>query len=145
MYRRIEIQPEDGSGDSLKGFHTMKDYALPEKVTCSIIGISPRLMPLIEKFNRQLENSLNEIDTVVGENNIDEIRNFAQWLKAYSGTMGYSEFTEPAANLEASAKAKEIDVIKHTIGIIKEIRNRMEPLESEHENGANLHLKMVGK
>jgi len=145
MYRRIGIQPEDGSGDSLKGFHTMKDYTLPEKVTCSIIGISPRLMPLIEKFNRQLENSLNEIDTVVGQNNIDEIRNFAQWLKAYSGTMGYSEFTEPAANLEASAKAKEIDVIKHTIGIIKEIRNRMEPLESEHENGANLHLKMVGK
>jgi hypothetical protein len=59
--------------------------------------------------------------------------------------MGYGEFTEPAANLETSAKAKQIDVIKHTIGIIKEIRNRMESLVSEHESGTDLHVKLVSK
>ena len=145
MYRRIEIQPEDGSGDSQKGFHAMKDYALPEKVTCTIIGISPRLTPLIEKFTRQLEDSLHDVDTAVGQNNFDEIRKFAGWLKAYGGTMGYGEFTEPAADLEASAKAKQIDIIEHTIGIIKEIQHRMEPLKSEHESGTDLYLAMVGK
>ena len=141
MHRRIEIQPEDG-GDSQKGY---KDYALPEKVTCSIIGISPRLMPLIEKFNRQLEDSLRVIDTAVELKNLDEIRKFSQWLKATGGTMGYGEFTEPATDLETSVKAKQIDIIKHTIGIIKEIRHRMEPIKSEHESSADLHLKMVGR
>jgi len=145
MYRRIEIQPEDGSGDSQMGFHAMKDYALPEKVTCSIIGISPRLIPLVGKFNRQLEDSLHDMVTAAELNNFDEIRKFAQWLKATGGTMGYGEFTEPAADLETSVKAKQIDVIKHTIGIINEIQHRMEPITSGHEASADLHLKMVGR
>jgi CheY-like chemotaxis protein len=144
MYRRIEIQPE-GGGDSQKEPHAMKDYVLPEKVTCAIIGISPRLIPLIEKFTSQLEDSLHDVDTAVGQNNFDEIRKFAEWLKAYGGTMGYGEFTEPAADLEASAKAKQTDVIKHTIGIIKDIQHRMVPLKSEHDSGTDLHLAMVGK
>jgi len=145
MYRRIEIQPEDGSGESPKEFHAMKDYVLPEKVTCTIIGISPRLTPLIEKFIRQLEDSLHDVDIAVGQNDFDEIRQFAEWLKAYSGTMGYGVFIEPAVDLEVSAKARQMDVIKNTIGIIKEIQYRMEPLESEPGSGADLHLKMVGK
>jgi CheY-like chemotaxis protein len=145
MYRRIEIQPEPGSGDSHKEFHALKDYALPKKVTCSIIGISPRLIPLIEKFNRQLEDALHDVDAAVGQSNIDEIRKFAQWLKAYGGTMGYGEFIEPAIDLEASAKEQQMDVIRHTIGVIKEIQHRMEPLESEDESGADMHLSMVVK
>ena len=145
LYRRLEIQTDDNNGSSKESMNTIKDYVIPEKVICRLVDANPRLMPIVEKFTRQLENSLNEIDTAVEQNNFDEIRKFAYWLKASGGTMGYGEFTEPAANLEASAKAKQIDVIKHTIGIIKEIRNRMESLVSEHESGTGLHVKLVSK
>ena len=123
----------------------MKDYVIPEKVVCRLFDTNPRLMPIVEKFTRQLEDSLHNIDTMAEQNKFDEIRKFAYWLKATGGTMGYSEFTEPAADLEASAKAKQIDMIEQTIGIIKEIQHRMEPVKSEHESGADPHLKMVGK
>ncbi len=144
MYRRIEIQPEDASGDSQhdsgdsqKELHAIKDYAIPEKVMCKILDISPRLRPFIEQFNRQLEDSLHDIDTAVGQNNFDEIRKFAEWLKAVAATMGYGEFTEPATDLETSAKGKQPDVIKHTVGIIKQIQLRMVPLQTEYENVAS--------
>jgi CheY-like chemotaxis protein len=145
LYRRIELQPDDNKGDARESMNTIKDYVIPDKVICRLVDTNPRLMPIVEKFTRQLENSLNEIDTAVAQNDFDEIRRFAYWLKASGGTMGYGEFTEPAANLETSAKAKQIDVIKHTIGIIKEIRNRMESLVSEHESGTDLHVKLVSK
>jgi PAS domain S-box-containing protein len=145
LYSRLEVQTDDNNGNSKESMNTIKDYVIPEKVICRLVDANPRLMPIVEKFTRQLENSLNEIDTAVEQNNFDEIRKFAYWLKASGGTMGYGEFTEPAAHLEASAKAKQIDVIKHTIGIIKEIRNRMESLISEHESGTDLHVKLVGK
>jgi len=70
-------------------------------------------------------------------------------LKAYGGTMGYGEFIEPAIDLEASAKEQQMDVVRHTIGVIREIQHRMEPLESEDESGAesgaDMHLSMVVK
>jgi len=148
LYRRIEIEPDDVNDSSrqrMESMIPMKDYVIPEKVICRLFDTNPRLMPIVAKFIRQLEDSLHDIDTEAKLNNFDEIRKFAYWLKATGGTMGYGEFTEPAADLETSVKAKQIDVIKHTIGIIKEIHNRMEPLESEHESGAGLHVKLVSK
>ena len=125
--------------------NSIKDYVIPEKVICRLFDTNPRLMPIVAKFVRQLEDSLHDIDAAAEQSKFDEIRKFAYWLKASGGTMGYGEFTEPAADLEAGSKAKQMDVIKHTIGIIKEIQHRIEPLQSEDEIGAGLHVKLVGK
>ena len=148
LFKRIEIQTDQNNSypeESKETVSTMKDYVIPEKVICSLFDTSPHLMHIVEKFTRQLENSLYDIDTVVGQNNFEEIRKFAYWLRSIGGTKGYGEFTEPASDLEASAKTKKTDVIKHTIGIIKEIHNRMEPLEIKHESGAGLRVKLVSK
>ena len=148
LYRRIEVQTDDKESYSKErkgSMSSMKDYVIPEKVICRLFDTNPRLMPIVEKFTRQLEDLLHDIDAAVGQNSFDQIRKFAYWLRATGGTMGYSEFTEPAADLEAGAKAKQTDVIKHTLGIIKEIQKRMEPLESEYENTAGLHVKLVSK
>jgi len=148
LYRRIEVQSDDNDSNSRErkeSMNPMKDYVIPEKVVCRLFDTSPHLMPIVAKFVRQLEDMLHDLNTAAEQNNFEEIRKFAYWLKASGGTMGYGEFTVPAANLEASAEAKQMDVIKHTIGIIKEIQHRMEPLQSEHETGTGLHVKLVGK
>jgi len=148
LYRRIDVQPEDKesySKERNENMSPMKDYMIPEKVICRLLDTNLRLMPIVEKFTRQLEDALHDIDTMVEQDKFDEVRKFAYWLKATGGTMGYGEFTEPAADLEASAKAKQIDIIEHTISIIKEIQHRMEPLQSEHESGAGQHVKLVRK
>ena len=59
--------------------------------------------------------------------------------------MGYGEFIDPAIDLESSSKEQQMDVIRHTIGVIREIQHRMEPLEIEDESGADMHLSMVVK
>jgi len=145
LYRRIEVQPGENKGNSKESMNSIKDYVIPEKVICRLFDTNPRLMPIVAKFVRQLEDSLHDIDAAAEQSKFDEIRKFAYWLKASGGTMGYGEFTEPAADLEAGSKAKQMDVIKHTIGIIKEIQHRIEPLQSEDEIGAGLHVKLVGK
>jgi len=148
LYSRIEIQPDSKDRcpkDKKENVSPMKDYVIPEKVICRLFDTNPSLMPIVEKFTRQLEDALCKIDTMLAQNNFDEIRKFAYWIKATGGTMGYGEFTEPAIDLEASAKAQQIDVVKHTIGIIKEIQHRMQPLESEYENGVVRRVKLVSK
>jgi PAS domain S-box-containing protein len=145
LYRRIEVQADDSTSCSEESMNPMKDYVIPEKVICRLFNTNPRLMTIVGKFTRQLEDSLDTIDTAAEQKNFDEIRKFGVWLKATGGTMGYGEFTEPATDLEAGAKAKQMDIIKYTIGIIKDIQHRMEPLDSEHEKGAGPHVKLVSQ
>ncbi len=123
----------------------MKNYQIPEKVTCKLLDVKPRLRPVAKKFTRQLEDMLSNIDAAVAENSFDEIRKFAYWLKAAGGSVGYGEFTDPATDLEAGAKAKDMEVIKHTIGVIKEIQLRMESLETESQDVTESHVKLVSK
>ena len=49
----------------------------------------------------------------------------AQWLKGSGGTLGYDEFTEPAQELEAYAKAGDRDAIPSLLATVSDMTRRI--------------------
>jgi len=60
------------------------------------------------------------------EKNFDEIARLAHWLKGAGGTVGFDAFTEPAAELEQLAKAKNEDQIAAMLTALRRLAARIE-------------------
>ena len=59
---------------------------------------------LIAQFALRLEERLKTVERSRKQGNRQEIADFAHWLKGAGGTIGFNEFTVPAATLEKLAK-----------------------------------------
>ncbi len=64
----------------------------------------PRLAPLIAKFRVRLAEQIVVMRDKCEQQQFAELADLAHWLKGAGGTIGFDEFTEPAAELEAYAK-----------------------------------------
>ena len=108
----------------------LKDYVIPEKLV-SRLADKPRIRPIIEKFIEQLSERCAAIDGVVAKQDFAELEKFAYWLKASAGSVGFAAFTEPAKDLEASSRDRNLDYIIFTVGVIKDLSSRIRMPESE--------------
>ena len=59
---------------------------------------------LIERFAVRLKEELKTVEQARLQGKLEEIAAFAHWLKGTGGTVGFNEFTAPAAKLEKLAK-----------------------------------------
>jgi PAS domain S-box-containing protein len=66
-----------------------------------------RLRPAIVKFATRLQEQIAMFDTALANADFDELARLAHWLKGAGGTVGYDQYTEPAALLEQAAKAAQ--------------------------------------
>ncbi len=94
-----------------------------------------KFYPIIRKFIHRLEEQTIAMDTALHENDYEELKNLAHWLKGAGGTVGFDVFTEPALLLEESAKAENnIDCGKAII-ILHRLSERLEiPVDNVEKN-----------
>lgn len=60
---------------------------------------------IIEEFGQRLKHRLREARESLSCHNWKALADFAHWIKGSGGTVGFNQFTEPAAQLEELAKA----------------------------------------
>ena len=91
------------------------DSALPaaqplpaiEKPVMSRLGSSPRFHKVILQFIEKLKEELIRAQAAWENENLKELALIAHWLKGAGGTVGFDDFTEPAARLEKYAKTAQ--------------------------------------
>jgi HPt (histidine-containing phosphotransfer) domain-containing protein len=66
---------------------------------------SARLVPIVRKFAGWLAEQLEQAHQAVQAGDLAELARVAHKVAGTAGTVGYDEFTQPARELEASAKA----------------------------------------
>ena len=81
----------------------------------------PELRPVIESFVRTLFARLQEMLADCSQNNFDALADHAHWLKGAGGTVGFGDFTEPAARLDTLANSGATDLIAQTLQELVEI------------------------
>lgn len=59
---------------------------------------------IVFRFIDRLKVLINEMETAVADDNYTELAKLAHTLKGLGGTVGFVVFTEPATELEISAK-----------------------------------------
>ena len=106
-----------------------KDYVIPAKLTSSYLESNPRLKPIIGKFVTQLSENTRVVEAAVEQEDFKRIEKFGYWLKASGGSLGFTAYVEPARDLEAYAKEKQLDDIRDTMDVIKQLNSRLETRE----------------
>ncbi len=80
---------------------------------------------LVSDFVDRLDARLDYVATACDDANYDVIRTEAHWLKGSGGTVGYDQFSKPAAELEKAAKAGDVQQAQDILREIREIRSRI--------------------
>ena len=80
-----------------------------EKPVISRLGSSPRFQKVIMQFIEKLKEELNRAQAAWENENLEELALIAHWLKGAGGTVGFDDFTEPAARLENFAKTAQLE------------------------------------
>jgi PAS domain S-box-containing protein len=85
--------------------------ALPgaRKPVRSRLESSPRFHKVILQFVDKLKAELIRAQAVWKNQNLEELARIAHWLKGAGGTVGFDDFTEPAAKLESFAKSGKLE------------------------------------
>ena len=67
------------------------------------------------------------MEQALHENDLEELALLAHWLKGSAGTVGYDDFTEPAAKLENFAKSGQVEQAAQMLERVKCLAMAIEP------------------
>ena len=90
----------------------------------------PEFRDIVVEFASQLEAKINEMKQSYANNKFKELAELAHWLKGAGGTCGFSEFYEPAIQLEEAAKTVNLESCSNSIKAICDIATAIEIPES---------------
>ncbi len=85
---------------------------------------SPRMQAIREKFTQRLEARLDELEDAWARRDFQHLAAFGHWLKGSGGTVGFHEFTEPAAELEQLARAGDEGPLADAVAAVLRIAGR---------------------
>jgi PAS domain S-box-containing protein len=137
--------PSAGAADSTAADDPSKSFPAPAQVDAvpapaqsapsapivSRLADRPRLHPAIRKFTARLAAQLDAMDRAWETGDPVELSGLAHWLKGAAGTVGYDDFTEPAAELEVAIAAGDAQRIVACLGLMRALQARIvEPGEA---------------
>jgi CheY-like chemotaxis protein len=99
--------------------------ASPAPVRSNLAG-NKRLRPAIRKFAERLAGQLVLIEEAYAAKDLQALAALAHWLKGAAGTVGYNDFTEPAAALEDAAKTNNLHALGAVMGEVRSLAARLE-------------------
>ncbi len=76
-----------------------------QKPVVSRLADNPKLQRIILAFVKKLEKEVEIMEQVWEHDDLEQLARLAHWLKGAGGTVGFDDFTDPAAELEQAAKA----------------------------------------
>jgi PAS domain S-box-containing protein len=107
---------EPSAGSALTAAATLQTS---EKPVMSRLGSSPRFQKVILLFVGKLKEELVRAQLAWESGNLEELGRTAHWLKGAAGTVGFDEFTEPAAQLEKFAKIAQVEQAGQMLAPVK--------------------------
>jgi CheY-like chemotaxis protein len=86
-----------------------------------------RLQPTILSFVEKLDEKIERMEVALEKEDMTELASLAHWLKGAGGTVGYDDFTKPAAALESCAKADHVEMASQSLQDVKLLASAIVP------------------
>ncbi len=91
-----------------------------------------RLVPIVRKFAARLSQQLDAARSAVEAGDLGQLASVAHAMAGAAGTVGYDDFTDPARELEASAKAGDAPRAAALLARLQQMAARVEIPEAAH-------------
>lgn len=89
------------------------------------LALDPKFKPIVLKFLPRLQEKVSLMQNAKVNEDYDGLAELAHWLKGSGGMVGYDSFTDMAANLEESAKAKNSVGVEKYLSLIVTYSNKL--------------------
>ncbi len=100
----------------------------------SRLASNPRFHGPINNFISKLDEQVRKMEQASEQGDLEEMAVLAHWLKGSGGTVGYDDFTEPAAKLEGFAKTGQTEQADQVLEQLKCIVKDIVPPERANIN-----------
>ena len=97
------------------------------KPIVSRLAKNKRLQPTILSFIEKLDQKVASMEVALEKEDMSELANLAHWLKGAGGTVGFDDFTQPAADLEFCAKADHVAKASLKFNEVKSLASAIVP------------------
>ena len=94
-------------------------------VFSALVDQNPAFLPLVERFIARLNEQIQSLDAAAEQKNWTTVGEIAHWLKGSGGSVGFSGFTEIAADLEGAAQGNSAEEVSLRIDVIKAYSDRV--------------------
>jgi HPt (histidine-containing phosphotransfer) domain-containing protein len=81
---------------------------------------------LVGQFVGRLDEQLRNMDQACADGDHEELTRLGHWLKGSGGSVGFHDFTEPAAELEIAAREGDERRIDMRLKELKQLFHRIE-------------------
>jgi HPt (histidine-containing phosphotransfer) domain-containing protein len=105
--------PADGTGRTAA--------ADDETRTSAAFIDDPELKEIADEFVVRLEERLGALRSAWQADDLALVSEIAHWIKGSAGTVGFAEFTEPAATLERAARFTQREAIGDQIRCLEDL------------------------
>lgn len=91
----------------------------------STLPKTPKFQSIVESFAPRLQEKLGLMDAALESGQFSDLGDLSHWLKGAGGTVGFNDFTHPAAELETAAKSQDTAKCETTLQQIKLLADRV--------------------
>jgi len=95
-------------------------------VVSTMAAQNPKFEAIAKQFVQRLDERLQKMEQCLESETYTELAQHAHWLKGSGGTVGFSQFAEPARELELAAKASDGVQASQMLDVIRDIHGRIE-------------------
>jgi CheY-like chemotaxis protein len=124
---RMDSVSDIPSSDALSGGENFCADAADEisPIISTLAVSNPKFKDIARQFTERLEERIPELRAAVDNMNWNEVASIAHWLKGSSGTVGYSQVSTVAAELEFAAKSKMLAESNECLEKIQQLQSRI--------------------
>jgi CheY-like chemotaxis protein len=114
----------------------IQEPATRQPVTSRLASM-PQFQNVIAKFAEKLNEELAKAQSDLENGDLEELALFAHWLKGSGGTVGFDEFTTPAAKLETFSKTAQPEQAGQVLEQVKHLSEAilLPGVAAEHATG----------
>ena len=115
---------------------SIQEPATRQPVTSRLASM-PQFQNVIAKFADKLNEELAKAQSALENGNLEELALFAHWLKGSGGTVGFDDFTKPAARLETFSKTAQPEQAGQVLEQVKHLSDAivLPGVAAEHATG----------
>ena len=123
--------------------HSLTPTAPAPPIVSTLPMDNKKIRDLVSRFVERLRQQVREMEATAAEGKMAELAALAHWLKGAGGTVGFDDFTRPAALLEQAAKNGREEEVLAALERIQELTSRvqipsgdqyLEPVEKNTEH-----------
>lgn len=94
-------------------------------ITSTLTAENPQFRLIVQMFVEKLQGKLAEMQAAHGDADLDKLAELAHWLKGTGGTVGFDCLTEPATQLELSARRQRLDEVAECLQRLVTLSDRI--------------------